>query len=94
MSEARDPGGTVGIHAAWISRPYFPCVGYLVINPLTVAGIPRLQKLVTDNPCRLNRSMQRPSNLLIRQYISQRTVRSGRTQLNLNREVFCLNPRA
>jgi hypothetical protein len=44
--------------------------------------------------CRLNRSMQRSSNLLIRWCFSKRPDPLGCTQLNLDRAVFSLNQRS
>src|SRR4029077_18723480 len=51
-------------------------------------------EIAGDNPCRLNRSMQHSSNLLIRLCFSKRPDPLGCTQLNLNRVVFSLNERS
>src|ERR1700746_260787 len=51
-------------------------------------------EIASDNPCRLNRSMQHSSNLLIRLCFSKRPDLSGCSQLNLDRAVFSLNQRS
>jgi len=51
-------------------------------------------EIASDNPCRLNRSMQHSSILLIRLCFSKRPDLLGCTQLNLNRAVFSLNQRS
>src|ERR1700757_790042 len=51
-------------------------------------------EIASDNPCRLNRSMQHSSNLLVRLCFSKRPDPLGCTQLDLNRAVFSLNQRS
>jgi hypothetical protein len=51
-------------------------------------------KAVSDYTCRLNRSMQHCSNLLIRLCFSRRPDPLGCSQLNLDRAVFSLNQRS
>src|SRR6516164_498537 len=47
--------------------------------------------LTPDKSCRLNRSMQHSSNLLIRLCLSKKAEPLACTRLNLNRAVFSLN---
>ena len=49
---------------------------------------------LTDKPCQLNRSMQHPSNLVIRWGFSKGPDLLGCTRLDLNRAVFFLNQRS
>jgi hypothetical protein len=51
-------------------------------------------QITVENRCRLNRSMQRSSNLLIRLSFSKRPDPLGCTQLNLDRAVFSSNQRS
>jgi hypothetical protein len=59
-------------------------------NPLSTP----ISLSISGNGCRLNRSMQHYSILLIRLRFSRRPDPLGRTQLNLNRAVFSLNQRS
>ena len=56
--------------------------------------ISSVRELINANRCRLNRSMQHSSNLLIRLCFSKRPDPLGCTQLNLDRTVFSLNQRS
>ena len=88
---------TVRLSSGSVSDSHFQMTKLADVHRICLTDgleISSVRELINANRCRLNRSMQHSSNLLIRLCFSKRPDPLDCTRLNLDRVVFSLNQRS